>query len=163
MRLGAAILHNCVTASKNTAFFKCLKGFLNCNAQLCKYSLGWFFVAGFLFLAAGQLFVALLFLCFESNDEVVNMSLLRYDRNDRLCNDAMCCICRGKNRDAKNHRSGARGGVQNTEEDRNGLKVWGVNEIRNGVQLMRYPPTRELMRALGFVRRGVYSLELFWL
>jgi hypothetical protein len=41
----AAILHNCVTASKNTAYLKCLKGFLNCNAQLCKYSLGWFFVA----------------------------------------------------------------------------------------------------------------------
>jgi hypothetical protein len=47
-RWGAAILHNGVMASKNTAFFKCLKGFLNHNYPLCKYSLGWFFVAGFL-------------------------------------------------------------------------------------------------------------------
>lgn len=41
----------------------------------------------------------------------------------RKQNKQCAALGRGKNRDAKNHRSVARGGLQNTEVARNGLII----------------------------------------
>ena len=56
-----------------------------------------------------------------------------FKNNTRKQNKQCAALVWGKNRDAKNHRSVERGGLQKTEVARNGLIVKSVNAFMIGV------------------------------